>query len=174
MELGKRLKELRTLKNLNQSDLANMLGIERSTYGKYETGDSSPDYEKLLILADFFEVSVDQLLGRTTSPAPTHIQAEAACKSGDTPVTNETLSAELNKFKEEIKQLVLTISAQQAIPISADWTTDERAGYFEEIKALLSEKRRGKESDHLHNMLHLMVKQELPPDPGPKKTKKPQ
>jgi len=105
MELGKRLKELRTLKKLNQSDLANMLGIERSTYGKYETGDSSPDYEKLLILADFFQVSIDHLLGRTTSSAPTHIQA--AHLSGDTPITEESLNiieAELRKIREELRK----------------------------------------------------------------------
>ena len=53
MILGKRLKELRTLKKLNQIDVANVLGIERRSYGKYETGDSSPDYERLIQLADF-------------------------------------------------------------------------------------------------------------------------
>ena len=42
MDLGKRLKQLRIERGLNQIDIANMLGVERSTYGKYETGDSSP------------------------------------------------------------------------------------------------------------------------------------
>lgn len=62
MVLAKRLKELRSLKNLSQSDLANILSVDRSTYGKYETGDSSPDYEKLIKLADFFGVTVDYLI----------------------------------------------------------------------------------------------------------------
>lgn len=62
MSLGKRLKELRALKKLSQSDLAIVLNVDRSTYGKYETGDSSPDYEKLIKLAEFFDVTVDYLL----------------------------------------------------------------------------------------------------------------
>lgn len=70
MNLGEKLKELRAQKKLNQSDLAKILRVDRSTYGKYETGDSSPDYEKLSLLADYFDVSVDYLLGRTDTPKP--------------------------------------------------------------------------------------------------------
>jgi len=61
MNTGKRLKELRLEKGLNQIDVANILGVDRSTYGKYETGDSSPDYEKLLYLADFYNTSTDYI-----------------------------------------------------------------------------------------------------------------
>ena len=99
MELGKRLKELRTIKKLFQSDLANLLGIERSTYGKYETGDSSPDYEKLIQLADFFQVSVDYLLGKTDIPTP--IETIAAHHEGDD-FTEEELE-EIEKFKEFVR-----------------------------------------------------------------------
>jgi transcriptional regulator with XRE-family HTH domain len=62
MGLGERLKKLRVIKKLNQSDLAKVLKVDRSTYGKYETGDSSPDYEKLIVLANYFKVSLDYLL----------------------------------------------------------------------------------------------------------------
>lgn len=64
MELGRKLKELRASKKLNQSDLAGLLKVERSTYGKYETGDSSPDFEKLIKLANYYKVSIDDLFGR--------------------------------------------------------------------------------------------------------------
>jgi transcriptional regulator with XRE-family HTH domain len=59
MDLGIRLKQLRIERGLNQIDIANMLGVERSTYGKYETGDSSPDYDKLIQLSNFYQVSID-------------------------------------------------------------------------------------------------------------------
>lgn len=59
-----RLKELRAKKNLYQKDIATMLGIDRTTYAKYETGDSEPNLETLLKLSEIFEVSTDYLLGR--------------------------------------------------------------------------------------------------------------
>lgn len=62
MSLGEKLKLLRTSKKMSQQDVASLLGIERSTYGKYETGDSSPDYSKLVTLANFFNVTTDYLL----------------------------------------------------------------------------------------------------------------
>ena len=60
-----RLKELRKQKGLFQKDIANKLGIDRTTYVKYETGASEPDIKTLLSIADIFDVSVDYLLGKT-------------------------------------------------------------------------------------------------------------
>ena len=54
-------------------DVACMLGVDRTTYAKYESGTSEPNYDMLLTLADIFEVSTDYLLGRTdqkNQPAP--------------------------------------------------------------------------------------------------------
>jgi len=62
MELGEKLKQLRKAKKVNQSDISTYLKVDRSTYGKYETGDSEPDYEKLLKLATYFDVTTDFLL----------------------------------------------------------------------------------------------------------------
>lgn len=59
-----RLKELRTSKKMYQKDLAEMLGVDRTTYAKYESGASEPNHETLLKLAEIFGVSVDYLLGR--------------------------------------------------------------------------------------------------------------
>ncbi|HBM79340.1 MAG: helix-turn-helix domain-containing protein [Clostridiales bacterium] len=64
MTFNERLKALRNKKNIGQKDIAQALGIERSTYTKYETGKSEPDFEMVKKLADFFKVSVDYLLGR--------------------------------------------------------------------------------------------------------------
>ena len=56
------LRELRERKNLYQKDVAAALKIDRTTYAKYETGDSEPSFEILKRIALFYEVSVDYLL----------------------------------------------------------------------------------------------------------------
>jgi transcriptional regulator with XRE-family HTH domain len=65
MNYGERLKKLRESKKLSQQQLADRLKINRSTYARYELGQTQPDFETLEKLADFFEVSTDYLLGRT-------------------------------------------------------------------------------------------------------------
>ncbi|PFL68860.1 helix-turn-helix domain-containing protein [Bacillus anthracis] len=62
---GNKLNFLRKEKKLRQEDMAKHLGIARTTYAMYEQGNREPDYDTLQKLADFFDVSVDYLLGRT-------------------------------------------------------------------------------------------------------------
>lgn len=59
------LKKLRKDRKLNQSELANYLGISVSAYGNYELGQREPNIETLDKLAEFYDVSVDYLIGRT-------------------------------------------------------------------------------------------------------------
>ena len=66
--LSERLKQLRNEHRLTQQNLADQLGVKLRTYQYYESDtDRShrPDLETLVILADFYEVSVDYLIGRT-------------------------------------------------------------------------------------------------------------
>nr|WP_302887354.1 helix-turn-helix transcriptional regulator [uncultured Romboutsia sp.]DAM61416.1 MAG TPA: Repressor protein CI [Caudoviricetes sp.] len=62
---GKKLKELRLEKKINQSELGEKIGISPSTVGMYERDQRFPDKDILGKIADYFEVSVDYLLGRT-------------------------------------------------------------------------------------------------------------
>lgn len=64
------LRELRTVKGVTQREIAAHLGIDRTTFGKYETGASEPDFETVIRIADYFSVSVDYLLGREERAAP--------------------------------------------------------------------------------------------------------
>lgn len=68
--LAQRLLYLRQQKKKTQADLASLLGVTRQAYGYYEKGEREPDTESLNMLADYFEVSVDYLLGRTDNPRP--------------------------------------------------------------------------------------------------------
>lgn len=68
--LSNRLSELRKQMKINQTELAKRLKIPRTTYIGYEKGYREPDHETLLIIAEFFDVSVDYLLGRSDEPNP--------------------------------------------------------------------------------------------------------
>jgi transcriptional regulator with XRE-family HTH domain len=70
MDYGERLKILRMRKKLSQQDVADRLNINRSTYARYELGQTQPDFETLEKLADFFDVSTDYILGRTDNQNP--------------------------------------------------------------------------------------------------------
>lgn len=58
-------KQLRLSSGYTQIEMSQKLGISRSTIGMYETGAREPDFETLEIIADFFNVDTDYLLGRT-------------------------------------------------------------------------------------------------------------
>lgn len=60
-----RIKELRKEKGMTQAELAKILNVSDRSVGFYETGERDPDTETLNKLANFFDVSVDYLLGRT-------------------------------------------------------------------------------------------------------------
>lgn len=67
--IGNILRRLRESKKVTQAGMAEFLGIDRSTYTKYESGKSKPDADMLIKIADYFGVSVDYLLERTDVPA---------------------------------------------------------------------------------------------------------
>lgn len=72
-----RLKGLRTSRNMLQKDVAGLLGIDRTTYAKYESGASEPNHETLLKLAQIFNVTTDYLLGRDENePAPIQLNED--------------------------------------------------------------------------------------------------
>ena len=64
MNIGERIRELRMKNDLTQQNIADHLGINRTTYVKYETGDIDISAKVLNILADLFSVPTDYLLGR--------------------------------------------------------------------------------------------------------------
>lgn len=59
------LKELRITTKTPQKTLAETLGVKLRTYQSYEYGEREPDIDGLIALADFFNVSLDELVGRT-------------------------------------------------------------------------------------------------------------
>ena len=68
MTFPERLKELRISKSLTQKEIADSVGIAPVAYQRYEYGTREPAYQKLIALADYFDVSLDYLTGRTDNP----------------------------------------------------------------------------------------------------------
>lgn len=60
-----RLRDLREDKDLKQRELASYLNISQTTYSRYESGELDIPSAALIKLADFYDVSVDYILGRT-------------------------------------------------------------------------------------------------------------
>lgn len=66
------LKYLRMRENLSQSELADKLGVAKSTISMYEVGKREPDFETLEAIADFFNVDMNFLLGKDGSENDTY------------------------------------------------------------------------------------------------------
>lgn len=64
MNLGEKIYQLRTEKNLSQGDLADRLDVSRQSVSKWENNTAVPDLDKLIKLCDIFEISLDELTGR--------------------------------------------------------------------------------------------------------------
>lgn len=60
-----RLLSLRKSRNLSQSSLAHELGVTERTIRRYEKGDFEPSMSELIALADYFGVTLDELVGRS-------------------------------------------------------------------------------------------------------------
>lgn len=70
LEEQNRIKELRIKANLSQKELANKVGISNQAISFYENGKRKPKIDKLKALADFFNVSVPYLQGKTNLSDP--------------------------------------------------------------------------------------------------------
>ena len=65
MNIGQNILRLRKQKSIRQEELAAELGVTAAAVSKWENGYTLPDILMLCALADYFEVSVDYILGRT-------------------------------------------------------------------------------------------------------------
>lgn len=90
------LKLLRTERSMSQQELADALGISKSSINMYERGERQPNFEILESIADYFNVDIDYLLGRTNKTTKIiNPNTMAAHFDGD-----EYTEDELNRIKE--------------------------------------------------------------------------
>ncbi|HIG0360447.1 TPA: helix-turn-helix domain-containing protein [Clostridium sporogenes] len=94
--LGERIKEERLARKMTQTDLGNICGVTKYTISLYESGKSTPNDDIKNILANYFKVSIDYLLGRTD--IKTTYETASSSKSDYDPELN-------SKDKRDIEQM---------------------------------------------------------------------
>lgn len=70
LKLNLRLRELREDNSMSQAEMAKLLGCSQQTYSRYETHTTEIPLEQLIFLADYYDTSVDYLLGITNHDEP--------------------------------------------------------------------------------------------------------
>lgn len=99
-----RLKELRNQAGLTQKEIANKFNTSQQSYAKWENGKTNPSQKSLEKLAEFFNVSIDYLIGKSNIKHPESDIDKAIDKSvayNGKPITNndrETIKAFLNTY----------------------------------------------------------------------------
>lgn len=101
MNLGERLFELRKSKNLTQDDVAEKLNVTRQTVSKWETNQSTPDFDKIVPLCELFEISTDELLRGKKSESQEENDITILEKQEDNTEVKEDTKIEENVIKNE-------------------------------------------------------------------------
>ena len=99
-----------------QKDVALFLGVDRSTYNKYETGDSEPNFDTICRLSDFFNVSVEYLMGRPgAKKAPAQKRADADTDNTWGEIKKLLDNAPPDKAEDALRILRALLSPQEHI-----------------------------------------------------------
>ena len=114
---GELLAELRQDKGLTQKQLGRVLSVSTGTISNYENGVHYPDLEKLVALADYFQVSTDYLLGRENSTRTVHI-SEAKELQDERIIRLIHRYSQLPKDRQQALDLIMTDMEQAVLPAS--------------------------------------------------------
>ena len=119
--LSERLRYLRREKKMSQAALAEAIGVAQSSITSYERDERKPSYEVLCLLADYFNVSTDYLLGRTDVPHMySHGTADVKGTSWQifsntkdlSPENREQVGRQIQGAMEDDQQVILQCSSQ--------------------------------------------------------------
>ncbi|HCJ4262186.1 TPA: helix-turn-helix domain-containing protein [Listeria innocua] len=137
-----RLSELRKKKGFSQYKLADELGFSRGQVANYEQGTREPDYQTLLKIADFFNVSTDYLLGRDENNLGDTIAAHIDSNATEEDI-KEILAYIDEKRKEHTKEKDINIT--ETAP-EKDKDVDNFVEENEEFKAVAERVMNDKEA----------------------------
>lgn len=108
MNIGKQIYELRKQKGIRQEELAAELGVTAAAVSKWENGYTLPDILMLCALADFFEVTTDELLGRNTAQKQAIVVAE-------TEELGQKIADLVSKYKIDTKVILTDFETALAV-----------------------------------------------------------
>lgn len=90
LEIAKRLYEYRKTNNLSQEELAEKVGVSRQAVSKWERGEASPDTDNLIMLADIYGITLDELVkGKAEKNNSADSQKETQPKDDKSPTKDE-------------------------------------------------------------------------------------
>ncbi|TMV47491.1 helix-turn-helix transcriptional regulator [Paenibacillus mesophilus] len=118
---GDRIAQLREKRSLTQEELSSKLGISRAALSHYETNRREPDYETLRNIANFFDITLDYLLGRTNDPQTVLDQdirefVDSLELSDDTIMDKFSLTIDGRKLTaEEAKRFIAFVRAERSM-----------------------------------------------------------
>lgn len=95
-----RLKELRESKGLSQYAFAKKIGVAQSTVGGWEAGKREPNFEMVQKIADYFGVTADYLIGRTSEKKPTNQSIEEITLTEE---DQADISRDFERIKERLE-----------------------------------------------------------------------
>ena len=121
--IGKRIAKLRKKMELSQVELANHIGISRSSLSLYEIEKREPDGETLTRFANYFHVSTDYLLGRIDDDTE-ETKPESKSKFDSARSMSEV------DFLENAGKIIFELLSAQG-PSDKGWDVDEMAKYFQ-------------------------------------------
>ncbi|MED4649363.1 helix-turn-helix transcriptional regulator [Bacillus inaquosorum] len=111
MNFATKIKKLREGKKMKQQEVADKLGIARTTYASYEQGKREPDHETLIKIADYYNVTIDFLLRGESQETRDEIFNEQARKILEDPDT--LVAAADGKITASILEAAQRIIAEQ-------------------------------------------------------------
>lgn len=104
MNLGERLYELRRAKGLSQEEVAERLSVTRQTVSKWETGQTTPDFDKVLPLCNLYDISTEELF--TGHPLPETTAATETVPSAVPPAEDPEIRKQKQAFREKSAMVV--------------------------------------------------------------------
>lgn len=120
MNLGERLFELRKAKNLTQDDMAEKLNVTRQTVSKWETNQSTPDFDKIMPLCELFEIGVEELLtGKKPEEKQEKKEEKVLTRQEVKERSAKVVSISIFIYIAAVTFLMIAIPVQHANPIIA-------------------------------------------------------
>lgn len=120
MNLGERLFELRKAKNLTQDDMAEKLNVTRQTVSKWETNQSTPDFDKIMPLCELFGIGVEELLtGKKPEESQEKKEEKVLTRQEVKERSAKVVSISIFIYIAAVAFLMIAIPVQHANPIIA-------------------------------------------------------
>ena len=137
-----RLKELKDLRNISTRELALKLDVSTQTVGHWQTGYRTPPIEKIYAIADFFNVSLDYLVGRSefvSSPISTDFQVHDTLQLGHcqeiSEYNNEIFAKRFKELRKKNHLSILDLEDKIGVSMSTinHWESNLRSPSIKKI-----------------------------------------